>query len=194
MDKEEKKQAILAKAGDIMYLKGYNATGVQEIADAAGIPKGSFYNYFENKEQFAVELMECYCQMGCEHMNDIFAMKELSPLARISLMFDTMIEHFTREEKFTKGSFIGNISQEMGDVSKPLSIAAESSYKQMVEHLKGILQEARDAGEIKESLDIDKVANFILNSKEGAMVRMKASKDSKPLWIFKDMIMELLTK
>lgn len=176
-----------------MYLKGYNATGVQEIADAAGIPKGSFYNYFENKEQFAIELMECYCQEGCDHMAKIFDMKELSPLQRINLMFDMMIEHFTRDEKFTKGSFIGNISQEMGDVSGAISKAAEDQYKRMVEHIKTILQEAKEAGEIKESLDVDKVANFILNSKEGAMVRMKASKDSAPLRIFKDMIMELLT-
>lgn len=194
MDREEKKLDIIAKSGDIMYLKGYNATGVQEIADAAGIPKGSFYNYFKNKEQFAIELMDCYCQQGCEQMANIFKMKELSPLARISLMFDTMIEHFTREEKFTKGSFIGNISQEMGDMSKPISIAAEDNYKRMVEHIKEILQEAKEAGEIRESLDVDKMANFMLNSKEGAMVRMKASKDSAPLRVFKDMIMELLTK
>ncbi len=194
MARAEKKQAILDKSADIMYLKGYNATGVQEIADAAGIPKGSFYNYFENKEQFAIELMECYCQEGCEHMDKIFAMKELSPLQRISLMFDTMIEHFTRDEKFTKGSFIGNISQEMGDVSGPLSKAAEDQYRQMAEHMKSILQEAKDVGEVKDSLDVGKMADFILNSKEGAMVRMKASKDSAPLRIFKEMIMELLTK
>ena len=194
MSREEKKQDTLDKSADIMYLKGYNATGVQEIADAAGIPKGSFYNYFDNKEQFAIELMECYCQEGCDHMEMIFNMKELSPLQRLSLMFDTMIEHFTRDEKFTKGSFIGNISQEMGDVSGALSKAAEGQYNRMVEHIKAILQEAKEAGEIKESLDVDKVANFILNSKEGAMVRMKASKDSAPLRIFKDMILELLTK
>ncbi len=194
MNKEEKKQEIIAKSGDIMYLKGYNATGVQEIADAAGIPKGSFYTYFENKEQFAIDLMECYCTEGCDHMEKIFNMKDLTPLARISLMFDTMIEHFTRDEKFTKGSFIGNISQEMGDMSKPISIAAEDNYRRMVGHLKEVLEEAKSAGEIRETLDIDKVANFILNSKEGAMVRMKASKDSAPLRVFKDMIMELLTR
>lgn len=194
MDKEEKKQEIIAKSGDIMYLKGYNATGVQEIADAAGIPKGSFYTYFENKEQFAIDLMECYCTEGCDHMEKIFNMKDLTPLARISLMFDIMIEHFTRDEKFTKGSFIGNISQEMGDMSKPISIAAEDNYRRMVGHLKEVLEEAKSAGEIRETLDIDKVANFILNSKEGAMVRMKASKDSAPLRVFKDMIMELLTR
>ena len=194
MDREEKKLDIIAKSGDIMYLKGYNATGVQEIADAAGIPKGSFYNYFENKEQFAIELMNCYCQQGCEQMANIFDMKELTPLARISLMFDTMIEHFTRDEKFTKGSFIGNISQEMGDMSELISKSAEDNYREIVAHIKGVLQEAKDEGEIRESLDLDKMANFMLNSKEGAMVRMKASKDSAPLRVFKDMIMELLKK
>ena len=194
MDREEKKLDIIAKSRDIMYLKGYNATGVQEIADAAGIPKGSFYNYFKNKEQFAIELMDCYCQEGCAQMDSIFAMKELTPLARISLMFDTMIEHFTRDEKFTKGSFIGNISQEMGDMSELISKSAEDNYREIVAHIKGVLQEAKDEGEIRESLDLDKMANFMLNSKEGAMVRMKASKDSAPLRVFKDMIMELLTK
>ena len=194
MDREEKKLDIIAKSRDIMYLKGYNATGVQEIADAAGIPKGSFYNYFKNKEQFAIELMDCYCQEGCAQMDSIFAMKELTPLARISLMFDTMIEHFTRDEKFTKGSFIGNISQEMGDMSELISKSAEDNYREIVAHIKGVLQEAKDEGEIRESLDLDKMANFMLNSNEGAMVRMKASKDSAPLRVFKDMIMELLTK
>lgn len=194
MDKEEKKQEIIAKSGDIMYLKGYNATGIQEIADAAGIPKGSFYTYFENKEQFAIDLMECYCTEGCDHMEKIFNMKDLTPLARISLMFDTMIEHFTRDEKFTKGSFIGNISQEMGDMSKPISIAAEYNYRHIVDLFKEVLEEAKSAGEIRETLDIDKVANFMINSHEGAMVRMKASKDSAPLRVFKDMIMELLTR
>ena len=194
MDREEKKLDIIAKSRDIMYLKGYNATGVQEIADAAGIPKGSFYNYFKNKEQFAIELMDCYCQEGCAQMEIIFSMKELTPLARISLMFDTMIEHFTRDEKFTKGSFIGNISQEMGDMSELISKSAEDNYREIVAHIKGVLQEAKDEGEIRESLDLDKMANFMLNSKEGAMVRMKASKDSAPLRVFKDMIMELLTK
>ena len=194
MSREEKKQEILDKSADIMYLKGYNATGVQEIADAAGIPKGSFYNYFENKEQFAIELMECYCQEGCDHMAKIFDMKELSPLQRINLMFDMMIEHFTRDEKFTKGSFIGNISQEMGDVSGAISKAAEDQYRQIAEHIKSILEEAKEVGEVSKTLDVEKMADFILNSKEGAMVRMKASKDSTPLKVFKDVIMEFLRK
>ena len=40
--------------------KGFNAVGVQEITDAAGVPKGSFYNHFESKEALGVEIVERY--------------------------------------------------------------------------------------------------------------------------------------
>lgn len=45
----EKENEILQKGLDLILPKGYCGTGIQEIADAAEIPKGSFYNYFESK-------------------------------------------------------------------------------------------------------------------------------------------------
>ena len=32
--------------------QGYHGTGIQEVVDKVGIPKGSFYNYFKSKEDF----------------------------------------------------------------------------------------------------------------------------------------------
>jgi TetR/AcrR family transcriptional repressor of nem operon len=37
---------------------GFNGCGVQDITAAAEIPKGSFYNYFASKEDFAQILEE----------------------------------------------------------------------------------------------------------------------------------------
>ncbi len=34
--------------------------GIQEIADAFGIPKGFFYNYFPSKDHFLLEVLEIY--------------------------------------------------------------------------------------------------------------------------------------
>ena len=60
--RDENKQHIIRKGLKALYQKGYNATGVQEIANAAEIPKGSFYNYFKNKEDFAVEAMRLFTE------------------------------------------------------------------------------------------------------------------------------------
>ncbi|MCH8929142.1 MAG: TetR family transcriptional regulator C-terminal domain-containing protein [Candidatus Marinimicrobia bacterium] len=189
---EDKKLEIIQKSSEIMYLKGYNATGVQELADAANIPKGSFYNYFKSKEDFAIDLMDSYCAMGCQMMSEILEDKSLTPLKRIEKLFSEMTEHFTKDEKFQKGSFVGNLCQEMGDISKPISKAAERSFNHMKEPIIKLLQEAQDAGEISKSHDIEDLAEFMMNSKEGALLRMKSSKNARPLKVFQDMIMRLL--
>ena len=125
-------------------------------------------------------------------MSEILEDKSLTPLKRIEKLFSEMTEHFTKDEKFQKGSFVGNLCQEMGDISKPISKAAERSFNHMKEPIIKLLQEAQDAGEISKSHDIEDLAEFMMNSKEGALLRMKSSKNARPLKVFQDMIMRLL--
>ena len=54
------REKIVAAALDRFHVLGYTAAGVQEIVDAAGVPKGSFYNYFKAKELLAREVFELY--------------------------------------------------------------------------------------------------------------------------------------
>lgn len=54
-----------------MEQKGYNATGIQEIITIAGIPKGSFYNYFASKEEFAVEIIRFYSGKNIEQWENL---------------------------------------------------------------------------------------------------------------------------
>ena len=54
----DKRDLILAKGTGVMTRSGYHGTGVQEIVQAAGIPKGSFYHYFASKEDFALQALD----------------------------------------------------------------------------------------------------------------------------------------
>jgi len=56
--KDNKRSTIITAGADLMLRKGYHGTGIQEIVDGAGVPKGSFYNYFKSKEDFALAAME----------------------------------------------------------------------------------------------------------------------------------------
>jgi hypothetical protein len=49
---------IVEAALDRFHTLGFNGCGVQDIVDKAGIPKGSFYNYFKAKELLAVEVLK----------------------------------------------------------------------------------------------------------------------------------------
>ena len=48
----------------MLHESGYAATGIKEIVDAAGVPKGSFYNHFESKEAFGKEVVDFYFGNG----------------------------------------------------------------------------------------------------------------------------------
>ena len=40
--------------------RGYNATGIQDLLVATGVPKGSFYHHFASKEDFALQVLDRY--------------------------------------------------------------------------------------------------------------------------------------
>lgn len=51
---------ILQTAQPIISGKGYSAVGLNEILQASGVPKGSFYHYFNSKDAFGQALLEYY--------------------------------------------------------------------------------------------------------------------------------------
>ena len=50
--------------------QGYHGTGLKEILDAVQIPKGSFYNYFGSKENFAAEVIQHYINPFIDQLSD----------------------------------------------------------------------------------------------------------------------------
>jgi AcrR family transcriptional regulator len=49
---------IIEVAGEIFRTRGYEATSIQEIADAVGLLKGSLYHYFSSKEEILYEVVK----------------------------------------------------------------------------------------------------------------------------------------
>lgn len=97
---------IIIKDGlKVLYRKGYNATGVKEITDAAGIPKGSFYNYFSTKEDFAVAAMQDFTSRELAVMEEILTDEQTPPLERIENFYRMKIEHFISKGRYSLGCF-----------------------------------------------------------------------------------------
>jgi AcrR family transcriptional regulator len=55
--KERTHRRLLEEAGRLFILKGFDAVTVEEIASAADVAKGTFFNYFESKENLLGELL-----------------------------------------------------------------------------------------------------------------------------------------
>lgn len=57
---ETSRAKLVACAAELFWRQGYNATGLSEILQAANLPKGSFYFYFEGKRDLAAAAIEYY--------------------------------------------------------------------------------------------------------------------------------------
>ena len=58
--RSERRTQMVELAGDLFAEKGFRATTVREIADAAGILSGSLYHHFDSKESIADEILSSF--------------------------------------------------------------------------------------------------------------------------------------
>lgn len=54
--KDDKKQMILDAAAEVFSINGYHGTTIRDIVEEAKISVGSFYSYFDSKENLFIEL------------------------------------------------------------------------------------------------------------------------------------------
>ena len=60
MELHSTKQRLLEVGLPLLLEHGYNGLGVQAVLEAAGIPKGSFYHHFQDKQDFALQVIDQY--------------------------------------------------------------------------------------------------------------------------------------
>lgn len=178
--KENVRQRILEKGAEIIHQKGYNHTGIQEILDAAGIPKGSFYNYFKNKEDFGLQVIDHFVAYFDGLARQILDNHSSPPLERVRKLLDSFIDFF-RSKEYTLGCPIGNLAQEMGDLSVPFQRKLKWAVDAMAGHYIRVLSEARSKGDLPQGLDVRQTAFFLVTSWHGALIRMKIERSSEPL-------------
>ncbi|MCA9584568.1 MAG: TetR/AcrR family transcriptional regulator [Myxococcales bacterium] len=58
MDKSERRQQILQHARDVFARRGYHAAKIDEIVATAGVARGTFYLYFEDKRAIFEEIVD----------------------------------------------------------------------------------------------------------------------------------------
>jgi AcrR family transcriptional regulator len=58
MDKTARRAQLLARARDVFAKRGYHAAKIEHIVRAAGVARGTFYLYFEDKRAVFAELVD----------------------------------------------------------------------------------------------------------------------------------------
>ena len=97
MTRRETKAKILQQGAELVYRQGFNNTGIQEILESAGVPKGSFYFYFKSKEQFGLELIDYYMEFFRVMIGTHLRKSDSPPLERLRAFFAALEQVSVRE-------------------------------------------------------------------------------------------------
>lgn len=194
MRNNNKKQHIIDKGTLVLKEKGFNGSGIAEIIRRAKIPKGSFYYYFKNKEQFAVEVLEYYSQDLIEDVNKILLNTNGSPVQRIIDLYSRQIDNYISKKSFPYGSFASMICQEIGETYSSIFKVSNKLFLDLRQVHVECIRQAIKAKELKPDANPEKLAELILYSWEGAVLRIKVNGNFDSLHIFMEMLIKTILK
>ena len=174
---------ILEVGADLMLKKGYNNVGLNEILATAKIPKGSFYYYFKSKEDFGIQVVEYYSKNSLDFLNSYLKNKALTPKDRLISFFEDMKKVYIAKE-YKEGCLLGNCSLELADLSESFSHSISNALDDWQKSIELCIQEGQAIGNIKKEESAKEMSEFILATWEGALLRMKSSKNTASIEVF----------
>lgn len=177
------RELLLRSGLEVLTEKGYSATGIDEILARVRVPKGSFYHYFESKEAFGLELIDRYGQYFAAKLDSHFGNTSLSPLMRVHAFVADAMAGMTRFE-FRRGCLIGNLGQEMASLPESFRARLQAVFVDWEERLAACLEAAKAAGQVPPDTDCRQLAGTFWVGWEGAVLRAKLERSTRPLASF----------
>lgn len=187
MPRPSLKDKILGAAVDRLTAKGFGATSVQDITDAAGAPKGSFYNHFQSKEQLAADALALYLA----NLGNALADGSRPPLARLRSQFEILIA-YAEKGHFEHGCLMGGLAAFVDEGQPLIQQAVGAAYTDITSAIAAVLGEAKGRGELAESANISELATVIFDAYEGAFLRARVEGRRRPFDAFLSVIFDQL--
>ncbi|MEU6392326.1 TetR/AcrR family transcriptional regulator [Streptomyces sp. NPDC046939] len=185
------KEKLVEHAETVFRRQGFNGASVQDITDAAGVPKGSFYNHFKSKQALAAEIVRRYS--GRTDFTMLEAADERPAVERLRA-------HFAGQAARTKGTGIEfgcllvTMASEAPTAGEEVGSAVRGSITDWIDALTGIIEEGQRAGDITSSAPARDLAAFLIDAFEGGALRGKVAKDADASMRSLDLALGALTR
>ncbi|MBD9562162.1 TetR/AcrR family transcriptional regulator [Pseudomonas sp. PDM09] len=177
------RDALIRCGTEILTEQGFMATGIDGVLKTVGVPKGSFYHYFDSKEDFGRAVMDNYAAYFANKLKRWFLDDSMTPLQRV-LAFVEDAKGGMEKYQFRRGCLVGNLSQEVTILPAGFREHLDATLFSWQQQLATCLREAQDAGELARHVDCAELAAYFWIGWEGAVLRARLVKSTAPLNTF----------
>jgi TetR/AcrR family transcriptional regulator, transcriptional repressor for nem operon len=189
MPKPNVRNQLLSAGLQALHSKGFNATSVQDITDAAGVPKGSFYNHFASKEDLGAAVVQRYSANGAARRASL-SDRSTPPLTRLRRHFEALADSAHYPD--ASGCLLGNFATELSNQSPAIRENVVEAFVVWTEAIAQVLEEAKQAGELCADAEPRSLAAFVIDAWEGAVLRSKVEKNRAPVDAFVSIVFSTL--
>lgn len=163
----------------VFWLKGYEATSLDDLCNATGLGRSSLYAAFGSKQSLYLSSLDRY--------EDASAKRIAAALAR-PLPFHAATTNFLAEMindivagPGRRGCFIGNCTAELSRHDRTAAARVKRSLARIEAAFRDGLIRARERGEIAASAEVDALARFLTAGIQGLRLVGKANPDRDAL-------------
>jgi len=159
------KDQVIEKAKNVFWLKGYNATSMQDLVDATGLNRSSIYNSFGNKMNLFQLTLSKYQKEGSGFFEVLISSK-LNGLETVSSVFETTLKMMINDSD-RKGCMFINCHTEMSNQDIQLNNITAKNHKLLLSHFETMVLKRQKDGSIKTNQKSDELAFYLASSFQG---------------------------
>ncbi|MFJ1968212.1 TetR/AcrR family transcriptional regulator [Streptomyces sp. NPDC087903] len=180
------REKIVSAGRTLIEARGYSALGVAEICRTAGVPKGSFYYFFESKEALALAVVDEHWAVQKEDWTRVLG-SEAEPLRRLRRLFEETEagQRAGREScGAVSGCMFGNLTLELSNQTEAIRARLQEIFEAQVDMVDAVVTEARARDDVAVT-DTREAARSVVAQLEGQVMFAKLYNDTgrmAPLW------------
>jgi len=174
---KHKPENIIAEGQQLFRRNGYHATGVSQILETCEIPKGTFYNYFESKEEFAIRCLNQYSEQIKKLISTYMSFTSQPPAKRVFRYFEQLLK-INEDEGADSGCLLMNMSSELGGSMQSISALASQEFEEWIDLFIPTIEQAQQTGELTAVLTPRDIAKLLYTTVYGSFVEMKCKQST----------------
>jgi len=183
----------MLQAGLAMLLeRGYHNVGVQDLLNATGTTKSSFYHHFKSKEDFTLQVIDAYMDEVHEGLHTFLGDDDVAPVQRVRNFFEGTRDKYESEGYL--GCMLGALGQELSGVNETFRGRIDECLMVIGNGIAGALKEAQRRGDLDDNADPDALAMLVVNAWEGAALRSRLRRGAQPLNDMLDFVLNAVAK
>lgn len=165
----ETRNRILDAAEHVFVARGFAATTLSEIADAASVTRGAIYGHFENKHDLLTSMIERSGLPTETLIREVANARDPDSLGHMRKVFATSLRDAARHPQAWRMHAITFRKHEVGGESYPVFARCQRAAKELQISLQSALRIAVQRGQLPGNLDVEYSSALLLALWNGAL-------------------------